>query len=83
MEKEANGKKALLIEGARRAFSENEISNQQLYKAIMNGHLSLNEGMLYENMIAQTKAKTGFKIFPIEVKPSKNYTTTSLIKFKD
>ena len=29
------------------------------------------------------ESKTGFKIFPIEVKPSKNYTTTSLIKFKD
>ena len=45
------------------AFSENEISNQQLYKSIMNGKLSLNEGMLYENMIAQMIAATGKKLY--------------------
>lgn len=96
------------------AFSENEISNQQLYKAIMGGRLALNEGMLYENMIAQmivstgrklyfytrysmekhrndieidfllsNESKTKFKIYPIEVKSSKNYTTTSLNSFKE
>lgn len=96
------------------AFSENEISNQQLYKQIMNGKLSLNEGMIYENVISQmiaakgrklyfytrysvekhrndieidfllsNESKTNFKVFPIEVKSSKNYTTTSLGKFKD
>jgi predicted AAA+ superfamily ATPase len=96
------------------AFSENEIASNQLYKAIMNGKLSLNEGMLYENMIAQmirakgrqlyfyteydasahrnsmeidfllsNESKTNFKVFPVEVKSSKNYTTTSLGKFKD
>ena len=96
------------------AFSENEISDQQLYKAIMDGRLSLNEGMLYENMIAQMIAATGrklyfytrynekkhrndieidfllsnenktsFKIYPIEVKSSKNYTTTSLNDFRE
>ena len=96
------------------AFSENEISNQQLYKSIMNGKLSLNEGMLYENLIAQmlvsqgrklyfythynsekhrndieidfllsNESKTNFKIFPIEVKSSKNYTTTSLTRFTE
>ncbi|SEP62820.1 hypothetical protein SAMN02910289_00173 [Lachnospiraceae bacterium RM5] len=95
------------------AFSENEISNQQLYKAIMGGRLALNEGMLYENMIAQmivstgrklyfytryslekhrndieidfllsNESKTKYKIYPIEVKSSKNYTTTSLNSFK-
>lgn len=95
------------------AFSENEITDQQLYKAIMNGRLSLNEGMLYENMIAQmitatgrklffytryseekhrndieidfllsNESKTGFRIYPIEVKSSKNYTATSLHTFK-
>ena len=95
------------------AFSENEISDQQLYKAIMGGRLSLNEGMLYENMIAQmiaakrkklyfytryseekhrndieidfllsNESKTGFRIFPLEVKSSKNYTTTSLNDFR-
>ena len=96
------------------AFSENEISDQQLYKAIMGGRLSLNEGMLYENMIAQMIAATGrklyfytryspekhrndieidfllsndsktsFKIYPIEVKSSRNYTTTSLNDFRN
>jgi len=96
------------------AFSENEISDQQLYKTIMKDRLSLNKGMLYENMIAQmitatgrklyfytrysvekhrndieidfllsNESKTSFKIFPIEVKSSKNYTTTSLNDFKN
>ena len=80
----------------------------------MNGKLSLNEGMLYENVIAQmlvskgrklyfytqynlekrrndieidfllsNESKTNFKIFPLEVKSSKNYTTTSLTKFAE
>ena len=95
------------------AFSENEISNRQLYKAIMGGRLSLNEGMLYENAIAQmivasgrrlyfytrynsekhrndieidfllsNDSKTSFRIYPIEVKSSKNYTTISLEGFR-
>ena len=96
------------------AFSENEIANQQLYKQIMNERLSLNEGMIYENMISQMIAAKGsklyfytryseekhrndieidfllsndskinFRVFPIEVKSSKNYSTTSLGKFKE
>lgn len=94
------------------AFSENEISSQQLYKSIMNDKLSLNKGMLFENVIAQmitaknkklyfytrynedkhrndmeidfllsNESKTAFKIIPIEVKSSKNYSTTSLDEF--
>lgn len=96
------------------AFSENEIAGQQLYKQIMNDKLSLNKGMIYENMISQmiaakgsklyfytryseekhrndieidfllsNESKTNFKVFPIEVKSSKNYTTTSLGRFKE
>ena len=96
------------------AFSENEISSQQLYRAIMDGKISLNEGMLYENAIAQmltalgrrlyfythyseqkhrndieidfllsNESKTNFKIHPMEVKSSKNYTTSSLNAFKE
>lgn len=96
------------------AFSENEISDQQLYKQIMNDRLSLNEGMIYENAIAQmiadkgrklyfyshyseekhrndieidfllsNESKTNFRVFPIEVKSSKNYTVTSLGRFKN
>lgn len=95
------------------AFSENELSDQQLYKAIMGGRLSLNEGMIYENMISQmiaakgkklyfytryseekhrndieidflisNESKTSFRIFPLEVKSSKNYSTTSLNEFR-
>lgn len=96
------------------AFSENEISDNRLYKQIMDGRLSLNEGMIYENAISQMIAakgsklyfytryseekhrndieidfllsngsKTNFKVFPVEVKSSKNYTITSLGRFKD
>ena len=96
------------------AFSENEISDQNLYKQIMDGKLALNEGMLYENAISQmltakgkklffytryneekhrndieidfilsNESKTRYKINPIEVKSSKNYTTSSLGKFKE
>lgn len=96
------------------AFDENEIMEQKLYQQIMNERLSLNKGMLYENVIAQmitakgrklyfytrysedkhrndieidfllsNESKTNFKVFPVEVKSSKNYTTTSLGRFKE
>ena len=76
--------------------------------------MGLNEGMLYENAIAQmlvanghrlffythyneekkrndieidfiisNNSKTRYKIFPIEVKSSVNYSITSLTKFKE
>lgn len=95
------------------AFSENELASMELYRQIMAGRLALNEGMLHENLIAQTITSAGKKLFfythyseekhrndievdfllssggitnakiiPIEVKSSKNYTTTSLGKFK-
>lgn len=96
------------------AFSENEISSNQLYKNIIDGRLSLNKGMIYENAISQmlvssgrklffythyneqikrndieidfmisNESKTNWKVSPIEVKSSKNYTNTSYDKFKD
>lgn len=96
------------------AFSENEIKDDNLYKCIIDGKLSINKGMLYENAIAQmlvalnkklyfyshynaekkrndieidfllsNERKTDFKIIPVEVKSSKNYTATSLGIFKD
>jgi DNA-binding sugar fermentation-stimulating protein len=80
----------------------------------MNGKIALNQGMLFENIIAQmitakgkklyfytryneekhrndieidflisNESKTSFKIFPIEVKSAKNYTTTSLSRFNE
>ena len=96
------------------AFSENEIAEQELYRQILRDKLSLNKGMLYENVIAQmitamgrqlyfytryniekhrndieidfllsNESKTNFKVYPIEVKSSKNYTAISAVKFKD
>ncbi len=45
------------------AFSENEISSTELYKEIMNGRLSLNEGMLHENLIAQMLTAKGKSLY--------------------
>lgn len=96
------------------AFAENEITEQKVYKNIMDGKLSLNKGMLYENVIAQmivakgkklyfytrysdekhrndieidyllsNDSRTNYRINPIEVKSSKNYSTVSIGKFMD
>lgn len=91
------------------AFSENEIINQDIYKKILYDQLSINKGMIYENIISQMLASKNIrlyfynhyskdkhindieidflisnkkKVFPIEVKSSKNYTTISYGKFK-
>ena len=95
-------------------FDENEIADNELYKEILFGKLSVNEGMFYENMVAQMLVASGhklyfyvrynetkhrndmeidfilsnnsklkYKIFPIEVKSSDKYTTTSLNRFKE
>lgn len=94
------------------AFSENELAENNLYRQIMDGKLSVNQGMIYENAIAQmitakgkslyfytrynaekhrndieidfmisNDSKVNFKINPIEVKSSKNYSTDSLSTF--
>ena len=96
------------------AFAENEITEQKVFTNIMDGRLSLNEGMLYENVIAQIIAakgkklyfytryseekhrndieidfllsndsKTNYRVNPIEVKSSKNYSAVSIGKFTD
>lgn len=96
------------------AFDENELIESRLYEQILNDKLSLNNGMLYENVIAQMIAgknkqlyfytrynnekkrndieidfimangdKTNFKMYPVEVKSSKNYTSISFDKFKE
>lgn len=96
------------------SFNENSISDNELYRQILNGKLSINEGMIYENVIAQMLVSNGhklffynhysdekkrndieidfiisnndkikYKIYPIEVKSSKNYTTTSLDRFNE
>ena len=96
------------------AFDENEILESEVYKQILGDKLSMNEGMLYENAIAQMLVSNGhrlyfytsynetkhrndievdfiisnnsklkYKMYPIEVKSGKRYTTNSLIKFKE
>lgn len=96
------------------AFDENELLENEVYKQILEGELSLNEGMLYENVIAQmlvanghklyfythyneekhrndieidfllsNNSKLKYKLYPIEVKSGKNYTTNSLKRFKE
>ena len=95
------------------AFSENEIVEKEIYKSIIHDKLSINKGMLFENVIAQmlkakendlyfythystelhmndieidfllsNKSKTNLKVYPVEVKSSKNYTTSSYDAFK-
>ena len=94
------------------AFDENELLEDEVYKQILNGKLQINEGMLYENVIAQmlvanghklyfynhyneekhrndieidfiisNNSKLKYKMFPIEVKSCKLYSTVSLNNF--
>lgn len=96
------------------AFDENELLESEVYQQILNDKLSINEGMLYENVIAQMLTASGhklyfythyseekhrndieidfiisnnsklkYKIYPIEVKSGKRYTTKSLLNFKE
>lgn len=44
-------------------FDENEISDGELYRELLFGKLSLNEGMFYENAIAQMLVATGHKLY--------------------
>lgn len=44
-------------------FDETEISNGEFYKEILFGKLSINEGMFYENMIAQMLVASGHKLY--------------------
>lgn len=44
-------------------FDENEIADEQLYREILLGKLSVNEGMFYENVIAQMLVSSGHKLF--------------------
>ncbi len=45
------------------AFSENEISDGELYRELLFGKLSVNEGMFYENVIAQMLVAAGHKLY--------------------
>lgn len=45
------------------AFDENELLEDEVYKQILAGRLGLNEGMLYENAIAQMLVANGHRLF--------------------
>lgn len=45
------------------AFDENDLLEEEVYKLILNDKLSLNEGMLYENMVAQMLTANGHRLF--------------------
>lgn len=45
------------------AFDENELLEDEVYKQIISGKLGLNEGMLYENVIAQMLVANGHRLF--------------------
>ena len=45
------------------AFDENELLEDEVYKQIFAGKLGLNEGMLYENVIAQMMVSNGHRLF--------------------
>lgn len=45
------------------AFSEPEIADGELYKAILHNNLALNEGMIFENAIAQQLVSNGYPLF--------------------
>lgn len=45
------------------AFDENELMEDEIYKQIISGKLGLNEGMLYENAIAQMLVANGHRLF--------------------
>ncbi|MCQ2461976.1 MAG: AAA family ATPase [Clostridia bacterium] len=45
------------------AFSENELAENNLYKQIMDGKLSVNQGMIYENAIAQMISAKGKSLY--------------------
>ena len=95
------------------AFSENTIAKEGLYRQLLLDKLSINEGMLFENLVAQMLVANGHrlffythydeaahrndieidfiisndskvkqKIYPIEVKSTRVYSTTSLDRFQ-
>ncbi|MDR2572500.1 MAG: DUF4143 domain-containing protein, partial [Oscillospiraceae bacterium] len=45
------------------AFADNNYSDNELYKAILFDKLNINEGMLIENIVAQTLRSNGHRLF--------------------
>ena len=44
-------------------FDENELLEDDIYKQILAGKLEINEGMFYENVIAQMLVSNGYKLY--------------------
>jgi len=97
------------------AFDENGIVTDEIYKKLLFGKLEVNEGMLFENIVAQMLASGSHKLYfysnssrndrndrmeidfliskskvtnrhnisPLEVKSGKNYTLSSINKFRN
>lgn len=97
------------------AFDENGIVTEEIYKKLLFGKLEVNEGMLFENIVAQMLAANERKLYfysnasktdrnsrmeidfliakskvtdrhnisPLEVKSGKNYTLSSINKFRN
>lgn len=96
------------------AFDENGIISEEIYKKLLFGKLEVNEGMIFENVVAQMLVANGKSLYfytntskdknsrmeidfllakqkitsrhnisPIEVKSGKNYTISSLNKFRN
>jgi hypothetical protein len=96
------------------AFDENGIVSEEIYKKLLFGKLEVNEGMIFENIVAQMLTANGHALYfysnssrtdkdsrmeidfllakkkttdrhnisPLEVKSGKNYTLSSLNKFR-
>ena len=45
------------------AFSENELATEEIHRRIMTGELSVNKGMLMENLVAQMLTASGRKLY--------------------
>lgn len=45
------------------AFDENELLENEVYKQILNDDIAMNEGMIYENAIAQMLVANGHKLY--------------------
>ena len=45
------------------AFDEYKITKEELYKKIMQDKLSINKGILYENIVAQMLTASGYKLY--------------------
>ena len=44
-------------------FNERELAKEEIYKKILFDKLSFNEGILFENVVAQSLVSTGKKLY--------------------